>query len=131
MKQNKTKILALTFILFGFLCLTTLATSMANAEEAPDSTGLNETADYAKLPKADIQTILGSLAGGVLALSGSVFLFLMVYGGFILLTSQGEKEGVTKGKNIIKWAIIGAVLLASAYAITSLIFTTLTQTPTP
>jgi type IV secretion system pilin len=69
-----------------------------------------------------IATILGNLAGAALALSGSIFLFLIIYGGILIMTAAGKQEQVQKGKNVIIWAIIGALILGSAYAITSIVF---------
>ena len=78
--------------------------------------------EFASKPGEGIATYLGRFTGAALALSGSIFLFLIVYGGIMILTSAGNQEKVTKGKNIIIWAIIGALILGGAYAITSLLF---------
>ena len=83
--------------------------------------GLSEAQGEAKLPTGTIPQYLGRFAGGALALSGSIFLFLIIYGGIIMMTSAGG-EGVAKGKKIITWAIIGALVLGAAYAITRLVF---------
>ncbi|HDQ22385.1 MAG TPA: hypothetical protein ENN28_00225 [Candidatus Uhrbacteria bacterium] len=90
--------------------------------------GLEEAGQTAQLPfrtgdaGTNIATLLGRFAGAALALSGSIFLFLIIYGGIMILTSAGNQEKVDKGKNIIIWAIIGALILGGAYAITSLVF---------
>jgi len=84
--------------------------------------GLEETQGAAKLPTGNIQEYLGKFAGAGLALSGSIFLFLVVYGGIILMTAAGSQDKVKKGKEIITWAIIGALVLGGAYAITTMVF---------
>jgi len=84
--------------------------------------GLNKTRETAGLPTAEVPTVLGNLAGTALALAGSVFLFLVVYGGIIIMTAAGNTDSVKKGKNIIVWAIVGAVILSAAYALTTLVF---------
>jgi hypothetical protein len=73
---------------------------------------------------------LGQVAGAALAIAGSLFLFLMVYGGILILTSAGKQEAVKKGKDVITWAIIGAVILGAAYAITTLVFQAVTGSTT-
>ena len=89
--------------------------------------GLSAAAGEAKLPGvgqeggAAVATFLGRFAGAALALSGSLFLFLIIYGGILIMTSAGS-ERQKKGRDIIMWAVIGAVILGSAYAITSLVF---------
>jgi len=40
----------------------------------------------------------------------------------MLMTAAGDKDKLEKGKTIIKWAIIGVIVLVSAYAITNFIF---------
>ena len=91
-----------------------------------DDFGLGKTAAEAGLKEygsaEKIPEFLGRFAGAALALSGSIFLFLVVYGGIIILTSAGNQEKVTKGKNIIIWAIVGAMVLGGAYAITYMVF---------
>jgi len=87
--------------------------------------GLGEAGNATNLPKGSLAQFLGNFAGAALALSGSIFLFLIVYGGIIMMTAAGDTNKVTKGKDILKWAIIGALVLGSAYAITNLIFTAL------
>lgn len=90
-------------------------------------TGLETAGTASGLPTAGgggtgIATILGNLAGAALALSGSIFLFLIIYGGILIMTAAGKQESVQKGKNVIVWAIIGALILGGAYAITTVIF---------
>jgi hypothetical protein len=84
--------------------------------------GLDTAAGKTNLPKGNLAEFLGTFAGAALALSGSIFLFLIVYGGILMMTAAGSQERIKKGKDVIIWAIIGAVILGSAYAITSLIF---------
>ncbi len=89
--------------------------------------GLGTAAGQAGLPSSlsgeqGIATILGNFAGAALALSGSIFLFLIVYGGLLIMTAAGKQPQIDKGKNVIIWAIIGAVILGGAYAITTLVF---------
>jgi amino acid transporter len=91
--------------------------------------GLEETAKEAGLQsQGSVPVILGKVAGAALALAGSIFLFLVIYGGIIIMTSAGS-ERVKKGKDIITWAIIGALLLGAAYALTAFIFGIFTGTP--
>lgn len=96
----------------------------ANIVLGQDSSyGLNETAGVAGVTtNVTAPQFLGNIAGAALAIAGSIFLFLMVYGGVMILTSAGKSEQVNKGKDIIKWAIIGAIVLGAAYAITNLVF---------
>ena len=62
-------------------------------------------------------TGIGSIVNSVLGLVGIVFFILLIYGGYLWMTAQGEESQVEKSKNIIKSAIIGLVVTMSAFAI--------------
>jgi hypothetical protein len=72
-----------------------------------------------------IPIFLGNIAGAALSLSGSLFLVLIIWGGILIMSAAGNQGSIDKGKKIITWAIIGALILAGAYAITTMVFTAL------
>jgi hypothetical protein len=55
---------------------------------------------------------------------GSVAFLSIVIGGILLLSSGGKEQQITKGKDIIKYAIIGLVIAFSAYYITAYVQST-------
>lgn len=57
----------------------------------------------------------------VLGLLGSIFVFLFVYSGFLLLTSSGEEEKITKARKTMFGAVSGLAVILLAYSITNLI----------
>lgn len=71
--------------------------------------------------ESNLETSLSTVIKGVLSLLGTIFLILMVYAGILWMTAQGAEEKVTKAKDIIKAAIIGLIVVLSAYAITSFV----------
>ena len=88
--------------------------------------GLDQTANAAKIPiSGDINLAgrIGMILGTALSLVGVVFLVLMVYGGFLWMTSAGDSEKVKKAKGLITSAIIGIIIIASGYIITNFILT--------
>lgn len=56
-----------------------------------------------------------SLYGVGLSFIGVVALLFIVYGGFLILTSQGNPEQVGRGKSYITYSIIGVVLAVGGY----------------
>jgi hypothetical protein len=46
-----------------------------------------------------------------------VALLFIVYGGFLILTSQGNSDQIRRGKSYITYSIIGVVLAVSGYAL--------------
>ena len=66
-----------------------------------------------------LASALGSVIGSFLAFLGVIFLVLMIAGGFIWMTASGDESKVTKARNMIVAAVIGLIIVLSAYAITA------------
>lgn len=64
-----------------------------------------------------ISNILGTLVYIVVPLGG----LMVVYGGFLMLTSGGKPAQITKGRNTIIAAITGAAIVFGSLAIVNLI----------
>ncbi len=69
-----------------------------------------------------IGEIVGAIIGTFLSLLGVIFLILIIYGGFIWMTSTGNEIKVLKAKKVITQAVIGLIIILSAYSITSFVF---------
>ncbi len=76
-----------------------------------DIAGCNEGKDDNAVNSANaiIETVIGVV--GVLAVG------VMIYGGFIFLTSTGDASKVAKGRNILIYGVVGLVVAILAYAI--------------
>lgn len=68
-------------------------------------------------PKPTIRIIINVTLGFL----GIVVVVMIIYGGFLWLTSAGQEERVTKGKHTLVWAAIGALVISIAWTITSYI----------
>lgn len=75
----------------------------------------------------EIFSDVGYLINVVLGLLGIVFFGLIFYGGWLWMTAQGEEAQVGKAKKIIIAAIVGLVIVLSAYAISFLVISTLSS----
>ena len=75
---------------------------------------------------SDLPTIVGRGVGILLGILGIVFVVLVVYAGFLYMTAQGEETNVKKAKKLLTNAVIGLVLIVSAYAITQGVIDSLT-----
>ena len=106
----------LTILVSGLFLL--VSDALANARS-----GLNIAAgeNGANLSKADVPSVIGSVIGAVLSFVGVLFLGLMIYGGLLWMTAQGNEQQVTKAKDLIVSAVIGLVIVMSAYAITAFV----------
>lgn len=71
----------------------------------------------------DPATLAGNILKAVLSLIGIIFFILIFYAGLVWMTSQGKTERVDKAKGTLEAAVVGLVLIAGAYAITSFVLT--------
>jgi TRAP-type C4-dicarboxylate transport system permease small subunit len=72
-----------------------------------------------------IPEIIGSIIAVFLSLLGVVFLCLIIYGGFLWMTSGGNETKVLKAKETLQHAIIGLIIILSAYGITAFVMNAL------
>ncbi len=88
------------------------------------SSGLEQTAEKAGYNTASpkgLPEIIGSVVGALAGLLGTVFMVLMLYGGWLWFTSQGDTKQVQKAKDVIINSVIGLAIILTAYAITNFI----------
>jgi len=81
---------------------------------SPEVAGNLQTGTGVLQPEAVVFNIITVLLGFL----GVVFFVLMVYGGSLWMDARGNEETVTKAKKIITDAVIGLLVIASAYIIT-------------
>lgn len=111
--------------------LSLLLPSVSLAQLDPNSTGLNATIDAgygegASSRSGNIGAYIGEfIIQPVLGILGILFLLLTVYAGFLWMTAQGDDSKVKKAKEILVAAVIGAVIMASAYVLTTAVFNAL------
>jgi|GEM_PF-6244331 len=53
----------------------------------------------------------------ILGLSGSVMLLMVIYGGFMWLTSGGSADRIEKGKKILVGSAVGLIIVFGAYTL--------------
>ena len=94
----------------------------ATAALAAGGFGLNEAVKGTGIPSGtSIPQLIGNVLRTVLGFVGTLFLLLMVYAGFLYMTARGDEKKVGEAKKMIVGAIVGVVIIAGAYAITSFV----------
>lgn len=53
----------------------------------------------------------------LLIFSATVAMIFIIIGGYYLFTSGGNESQIEKGKKTLTWAVIGLILILSAYAL--------------
>lgn len=115
------------FLVFSFLSLVAFNFSPLSAHAAKiDDYQLSNLAGSANYNTASSSSSIESLGQKLLkialAIMGILFLAFALYAGMRWMTAQGNEDHVTEAKETLEAAIIGLVVVASSYAITTLIF---------
>ena len=96
------------------------AAVLAQAGSDMAAAGL-ETAEAIGLSTTDLPTMIGRIINAFLGLLGIIVLVLFIYGGYLYMTARGDSAQVETAKKIMVNAVIGLVIIVSAYAIASFI----------
>ena len=75
--------------------------------------------------KSDPTLIISDIIGALLGLLGLIFIVLIIYAGFLWMTAQGNEEQIGKAKKMITNAVIGIIITAMAYTISSFVIAAL------
>jgi hypothetical protein len=95
------------------------------AHAAEINTNLEPIGSITGLGSGDIRTIVARIIYVALGLLGTIFLVLIIYAGFLWMTSGGDEEKVNRAKNLIKNGVIGLIIILCSYAITYFVVTRL------
>lgn len=105
-------------ILYIFLANLFILNNVYAAPNLKDATNFfGETADAAGYSEPDVLYIFASIISTVISMLGIVFIALMIYGGYLWMTARGNEDQVEKSKKLITAAVIGLIIVLSAYAI--------------
>jgi hypothetical protein len=116
--KNSAQIIFYIFLISCFL-FPNIIFAAKTVGDAPEM--LSQTVDRTGISEGDISTMVGTSISLILSIVGTAFFILMIYAGFIWMTARGQEDRVTKAKNTIITAVIGLVIVISAYAITNLV----------
>lgn len=78
------------------------------------------------LGPVDPRDIMGNVIKAILGVTGSLALGVFILGGLMWVTSAGNEEKITKGKNMIMWAAFGLVVIFASYALVTFVLNALT-----
>ena len=66
-----------------------------------------------------LPTIVGGIINTAIGVMGVLLLVYVIYGGYLWMTAQGEKDKVDKARGVITNAIIGMIIISLSFAISS------------
>ena len=80
-------------------------------------TGCKESGDASNLVQRIVTTLI--------LICGVASVLVIIYGGFLMMTSAGDPGKIQKGKGAVLGAIIGLIICMSAYTIAYFVFKTI------
>ncbi|MFC1787623.1 pilin [Patescibacteria group bacterium] len=108
-KKNLTIVLSFVLLISALIAPEALAAALDNP-----------------LGTSDVRIVVGRVIQGILGLSGVIALLMFIYGGFQWLTSQGNDTKIKKGKDTLIWAVIGLVVIFTAYTLVRAVISAIT-----
>jgi hypothetical protein len=69
----------------------------------------------------DLYQVIGLIIDIVLGILGVLLVLIIVWAGFLWMTSQGDTARVDKAKKMIYQAVIGLLIIFAAYAISAFV----------
>lgn len=119
MKKIFLQILFIIFLLFPFFVFADNLEDAFTVGDAPlgivaDDAGYNTRGESAD---TELMSMISTIIQAALSFLGVIFLILMIYGGYLWMTASGNEQQVEKAKSLITAAIIGLIIVVSAYAI--------------
>ncbi|MCX6739856.1 MAG: pilin [Candidatus Parcubacteria bacterium] len=126
------KILNVKFLIILILAVSLILPLLAQATTPPtDSTPISSgvqkfgSAAFGSEQPTNIFSLIAKVINAALGILGIVFVILMIYGGYTWMTAMGTEEKIKKAKAVITQAVIGLVIIISAYAISSYVLNAL------
>lgn len=132
--KNNFLIFFASLLLFN-ICFSVVIAGPLDESAAFDVTGgsrnVQTSAGYTSVGAEGIGTIVALAIKALLGLLGIIFVYLMVLAGYNWMTAAGDEQKVEKAKDEIKRAIIGLIIIVSAYAITYFVLQAMSSVASP
>lgn len=107
-------------MMVSFLVLTPVSADFATEiDKQTKAFAGKEGAGFAE-KQSDPRVVAAQIIQFLLGFVGTLFFVYTVYAGYLLMTSAGEEDKVSKAKSTIRTGILGILITLSAYAITTM-----------
>lgn len=114
------------FIILVFFLITTTDSALAALDQSVPDSIKNQTkamTDTATINTSmTIGSVLQTVISAFLGMMGIVFLILILVAGYKYMMDGGEGKNTKVAMDSIRHAVIGLIIVVSAYAITKLVF---------
>ena len=119
----------ITLVVGLSLCLSfatpVLAQDYITADELLQAGDEGSIGEVAGLGEEDLTAVIARIIRAILGFLGIVAVVIIIWGGFLWMTSGGTEEKVTKARKFIIMGIVGLAIVLAAYAIASFVINAL------
>jgi len=116
MKQYCWKSVAVLLFVFPYVVAAQNNSPIANVD------GINNP-----IASTSLQEFLGKLLEAIVTLLYPILVLALVYSGFLFVTAQGNPEQLQKARTVLKWVVVGAVIIFARWLIADIIGTTVNE----
>lgn len=82
---------------------------------------LDEATKDSYKQEVPLMQVIGNIIKVLLMLLGTIFVILLLLGGFRWMTAQGDAKKVEEARDLIKNSVVGVVIILAAYAIAAFV----------
>ena len=118
-KKNKNYKLFLSFVILVFSVLFWAGFFMPVL--ANDTFGIEAVESEIALSNSDPRSMVTKIINVALGLLSVIAVVIVIYGGFVWMTSNGEEEKVDKAKKTLKAGVIGLAIILASWGITAFV----------
>ena len=87
-------------------------------------TGSDLGATFSLGTGTDVKKAIINIVGFLLTFLGLIAVIIILYGGFLWMTSAGNEERVTSARSTLTAGLIGLIIILAAFAITQFVINT-------
>jgi hypothetical protein len=126
--RNKLTLILASILTLASVCLSPVSAVDTKNKLSEPCGGLNINSSLCPDNNSTkIESKVGEIVSYAIMAIGALSVVFIIIGGFMFASSSGDPEKVKKAKSTILYAIIGLALASTAYIITSLVSTSISQ----
>lgn len=111
----------LKYIVLVFVLIMTVVPMIVFAQLDLGFEGAEGIADEASLSIREPAEFIKDAINLALGLIGLIALAVLIYGGFLFITSSGDEDKAAKAKRLILYAIVGLLLIGASVIVVNLV----------
>ncbi|MCX6741409.1 MAG: pilin, partial [Candidatus Parcubacteria bacterium] len=112
------RVLSFLFVFFAVVFLF-LLTSPVLAQDMTQ--GLGQFANETGLPATPLPVLIGRIVRIFISFLGLIAVVIILYGGFLWMTSGGDQDKIDKAKKLMRAGLIGLLIIVLAYALATFV----------